>query len=75
MFQWISDIFAAIGAFITGLFSSVWSGVITVVVLICVTAILISLIVTYQKQKNTEHHIVNTDGETIIIEKQPEAAV
>lgn len=62
MFEWLSSAFSAIGEFIKVLFSSFWSGVITIIVLICFTIILIALIVSYNKNHKEEIHIVDTSN-------------
>ena len=62
MFEAINNFFASIGTFITGLFESFWSGVLTILFIICFTAILITLIVSYQKNHREEIHVVDTSN-------------
>lgn len=69
--DFLSSIWAAFTGFITSLFNSVTSTIITIVVLICMTVLLVTIIKTYQNSHTVEHHIIDTDAkEEVIIEKQ-----
>lgn len=63
MFDAIKNAFRSLGSFISGLFESFWSGILTIIVLICFTALLITLIVTYQKNHKEEIHVIDTSNQ------------
>ncbi|ORD95002.1 hypothetical protein ECANGB1_1703 [Enterospora canceri] len=65
MFEFIGNMFKSIGEFFSGLFSTFWSGVFTIVALICLTVVIVALIINYQKNHQVEEKTVSTDEKVV----------